>query len=309
MDRTILGRTGLTVSVMGLGCGGHSRVGLSTGKTSHESVALIRKAVEQGVTFIDTAEAYQTEELVGRALRDGLRHRVVLSTKKSVHADLDEAGVRRGLEESLRRLGTDHVEIYHLHGVTPEEYTRCAERLVPVLRKLREEGKILHIGITEQFGRDTAHRMLERALVDDVWDVIMVGFNLLNQSARRVVLPLARKRNVGVLVMFAVRRALSVPPRLGELLRELVGQGQVDPGIDAGSALSFLVRQGGAASVTDAAYRFCRHEPGVHVVLSGTGNPVHLQENIESLSRPPLDPADLHRLAKLFGRVDSISGN
>jgi aryl-alcohol dehydrogenase-like predicted oxidoreductase len=294
---------------MGLGCGGPSRVGLSTGRSTDESVKLIRKAVDSGVTFLDTAEAYETETLVGQALRGGLRERVVLSTKKTVTQGLDEAGLRRGLEESLRRLGTDRVEIYHLHGVKPEDYPACVERHVPVLQKLREEGKIRFTGITEHFGTDTRHGMLERALRDDTWDVVMVGLNLLNQSARRVVLPLARQRNVGVLVMFALRRVLSLPERLREAIRELVRRGEVDASVDTEDTLGFLVHDGGAVSVADAAYRFCRYEPGVHVVLAGTGNPVHLEENMGSLSRPALPAVDVARLADLFHRVDSISGN
>jgi L-galactose dehydrogenase len=310
MDTAILGRTGLRVSVMGLGCGGHSRIGRSTGRSPRESVEVVRKAMDAGVTFIDTAESYETESLVGEALRGFDRDRIVLSTKKSVGGDLDEAGLRRGLEQSLKRLGTDRVDVYHLHGVAPAEYRACAERLVPALEKLRGEGKIRFTGITERFGQDTQHDMLVGAMRDDVWDVIMVGINLLNQSARRDVLPLAAERNVGVLVMFAVRRALSVPSRLGEVVRELAASGQIDASrVDLEDPLGFLVHEGGAVSVTDAAYRFCRYEAGVHVVLSGTGNPAHLEENILSLSRPPLPAADVERLRELFGRVDGVSGN
>jgi aryl-alcohol dehydrogenase-like predicted oxidoreductase len=200
--------------------------------------------------------------------------------------------------------------VYHLHGVSPEDVPGCAGRLVPALERLRQEGKIRFTGITERFGSDTRHDMLASALRDDAWDVVMVGLNLLNQSARREVLPLARARNVGVLVMFALRRALSVPARLRELCRELAERGQLDASqVDLADPLGFLVHDGGAASVTDAAYRFCRYESGVHVVLSGTGNSAHLEENLRSLSRPPLPAADLERARKLFGRVDSVSGN
>lgn len=310
MDSTILGRTGLRVSVMGLGAGGHSRIGRSTGRSPRESVEVVRKAIDAGITLIDTAESYETESIVGEALRGRERDRIVLSTKKSIHEGLDEAGLRRGLEESLRRLGTDRVDVYHLHGVSPLQYPACAETLVPALGKLRKEGKIRFTGITEQFGTDTRHEMISLALADDAWDVIMVGLNLLNQSARRAVLPLARERNVGVLVMFALRRALSVPERLREVVRQLVERGELDAAeLDLRDPLGFLVREGGALSVTDAAYRFCRHESGVHVVLSGTGNLAHLEENLLSLSGPPLPAADLERVRRLFGRVDSVSGN
>ena len=69
MERTILGRTGLAVTVMGIGCGGPSRVGQRTGKSVTESVAVVRQALDAGVNLIDTAEGYQTEEIVGQAIR------------------------------------------------------------------------------------------------------------------------------------------------------------------------------------------------------------------------------------------------
>ncbi|WP_437707332.1 aldo/keto reductase [Sorangium sp. So ce448] len=215
MNRIILGRTGLEVSVLGLGAGGDSRLG--SGRIAEaESLRLVRAAVERGVNFIDTAEAYGTEGLIGKALREVPRDSVVLSTKKTtrLEAPLRPEDVVSSLHGSLERLGTDHVDIYHLHGVLPDQYADLRERIVPVLLRLREQGKIRFLGITEAFAADPTHATLEQALRDDVWDVVMVGFNLLNQSARARVFPLTRAKDIGTLIMFAVRRALSRPDRL-----------------------------------------------------------------------------------------------
>jgi len=73
--------------------------------------------------------------------------------------------------------------------------------------------------------------------------------------------------------------------------------------------LGFLVHPEGAVSIPDAAYRFCWHEPGAHVILAGTGDPGHLQVNAESLNRPDLPFEDRARLNALFGRVDDVVGN
>ncbi|MBN1139400.1 MAG: aldo/keto reductase [Anaerolineae bacterium] len=309
MDKITLGRTGLQVTVMGLGCGGPSRVGQSTGKSAAESVAVVRHALDAGINFIDTAEAYDTEEIVGRAIAGRDRDSLVLSTKKRVRPRLTPQDVVDSLETSLKRLGTDVVDIYHLHGVAPQEYDYLASEIVPTMQKLREQGKLRFIGITEQFGSDPQHAMLQRALRDDVWDVVMVGFNLLNQSARQRVFPVTIANGIGVLIMFAVRRALSRPERLGEVIAELIQAGQLDPAeIDRDDPLGFLVHDGGAVSVPDAAYRFCRDEPGVHVILSGTGNPAHLQANLASFARPPLPHVDRRRVAHIFRHVDSVSG-
>jgi L-galactose dehydrogenase len=325
MKRRTLGRTGLRVSVMGLGGGGDSRLGQARSDEA-AAVRLIRTALHAGVNFIDTAEAYGTEEVIGKALRQVPRDQVVLSTKKTTFrgggvaiggngatspADaelrIEPADVVRSLEESLRRLGTDYVDVYHLHGVRPAAYTDLRDRLAPTLLHLRAQGKIRFLGITEAFAVDPNHRMLEQALADDLWDVVMVGFNILNQSARKTVFPRAIERRVGTLVMFAVRRALSRPDRLREVLAELATRGKL-PAEDAEKGLDFLLREGVAGSIPDAAYRFCQDEPGVHVVLSGTGSHEHLTENIRALSGPSLPARERRRLTALFDRVDDVSG-
>ena len=313
MDYTALGRTGLRVSVMGLGCGGPSRVGQSYGKSEEESVEVVSAALAHGVTFFDTAEGYGTESILGRGLRGTPRDDVVVSTKMSpVNGKeiVPASRVRSALEESLERLGMGYVDIYHIHGLAAEHYEYAVNEFVPELLKLRDQGKLRFLGVTEAFVPDPGHEMLQRAVQDDCWDVVMVGFNILNQSARDRVLAAARAKDIGVLVMFAVRRALSDPARLQGLLADLRQRGLVDPETPAeGSGLDFLVRDGGATSLQDAAYRFCRHEPGVHVVLSGTGNLSHLESNVASLGRPPLPPEDVARLREMFARVDDVSGN
>jgi aryl-alcohol dehydrogenase-like predicted oxidoreductase len=218
--------------------------------------------------------------------------------------------LRRGLEESLRRLRTDYVDIYFLHGVRPEQYRHAYETFVPVLLRLREEGKIRALGITEAFIFDPQHKMLQQALTADCWDVMMVGFSLLNPSARTRVFPQTQRQNIGVLGMFAVRRALSQPTHLKALLDTLAQNGQITPEICAEeNSLGFLTADGAAASIPEAAYRFCRYEPGIHTVLTGTGNIEHLKENITALLKPPLPQPDLQRLERMFGSVDSVSGN
>jgi len=210
MQYITLGRTGLRVSVMGLGCGGPSRIGQSTGKSEAEQISIVRQALEAGINFIDTAEAYRTEAVVGQAIKRLDRDAVVISTKKAIGgAPLTPKSVEVGLEASLERLGLDYVDIYHLHGVARQDYNYLLAEIVPVLQKLREQGKLHFIGITEQGRADPGHMMLQRAVQDDVWDVMMVMFNILNQSARERVLVSAKEKNIGILVMFAVRLALS----------------------------------------------------------------------------------------------------
>jgi len=229
MDTTTLGRTGLRVSVAGLGAGGHSRLGLGTGGTEAGAVALIHAALDLGVTLIDTAAAYGTEAVVGKALA-GRRAGIVLATKASVMQagePLSAAAVRDSLETSLRLLGVDCIDLFQLHAVPPTHYETIRDRLVPVLLRAREQGKIRFLGITETAPNDLEHSMLARAVPDGMWDSVMVAFHMMCQNAREAVFPLTRQHNVGTLLMFAVRGIFARPAQLAATMRDLAAAGQV----------------------------------------------------------------------------------
>jgi aryl-alcohol dehydrogenase-like predicted oxidoreductase len=152
--------------------------------------------------------------------------------------------------------------------------------------------------------------MLTAAQQDDVWDVMMVGFNLLNQTARARVFPHTQAKHIGVLCMFAVRRALTGHAAAAELIAQLAAKHQLDlRGRHPGQVLQFLTERGVASSLPEAAYRYCRYEPGIHVVLSGTGSLAHLEENVRSLHLPPLPAEVVAQVNELFARVDSVTGN
>lgn len=310
-----LGRTGLKVSKVGLGCGGHARIGQAYDLPEDHSIAIVRRAVELGINFIDTATAYNTETIVGKAIRDIDRSGLVIATKNGVH-DWREDRLRspdefaEGIDESLHRLGTDYVDLYLIHGIRPDHYAYARDHILPVLHKAIEQGKVRHASVSEVWIHDPGHEMLQLALPDDVFDVVMVGFNLLNPSARQRVFPLTRRQNVGTLNMFSVRAALSKPDKLRELMRTLMDEGRLRDGeIDADHALDFLTAPGIARSLPEAAYRYVAHEPGVDVVLTGTGSVEHLEENVRSILADPL-PADAHdRLGALFGHLDHVTGN
>jgi aryl-alcohol dehydrogenase-like predicted oxidoreductase len=310
MEYVTLGRTGLTVSVAGLGCGGFSQLGLGTGKSKAEAVALVRQALDMGVNLFDTAAAYGTEAIVGEAIKSVPRDKVVIATKVWIPRGQGSGAAARAvasLDSSLRRLGTDYVDVFQLHGVAPEAYEQAREVIAPALLKEQAKGKLRHLGITETASDDPEHAMLRRAVEDEVWDVVMVAFHMMHQNARGNVFPQTIANRVGTLVMFAVRNIFSRPERLATALRELTARGELPRWLaDAPNPLGFLLHEAGAGTITEAAYRFARHEPGVDVVLFGTGDPDHLRTNIASLLAPPLPLADRLTLTKLFGRLSGV---
>jgi aryl-alcohol dehydrogenase-like predicted oxidoreductase len=290
MERIRLGRTNLEVSVVGLGCGGHSRLGMARGASTREAARVVRRAVELGITLVDTAMVYETEEAVALGI-EGARDDLVLSTKTLVGRDdgrPDEVISANELVENLEQ----------------------SEVLLPELQRQRELGKIRFLGVTEMFGEDTSHEMLRRVLPEGRFDVVMIGFNFLNPSARASVFPTTIETDVGTLIMFAVRGALTSPEKARDAIAQLIAQRAVTAeALDGDDPLEFLRDASDLGSVAEAAYRFARHEPGVHVVLTGTGDPAHLEENVRSIQQPPLPRAVLDRLEQLFGNVDSVSGN
>jgi hypothetical protein len=149
--------------------------------------------------------------------------------------------------------------------------------------------------------------MVQRAVEDGVWDVVMIAFHMMHQNARTKVFPQTLANRVGTLLMFAVRNIFSRPERLAVALRELTANGQLPRWLaDAPNPLGFLLHDAGASTITEAAYRFVRHEPGVDVVLFGTGDRDHLRTNIASLLAPPLPLADRQTLTKLFGHLVGV---
>ena len=136
---------------------------------------------------------------------------------------------------------------------------------------------------------------------------MMLGFNMMHQVARAAVLPHTMERGIGTLMMFVVRNVFSVAGRLQTTMKDLAADGKVPDWLaHSDDPLGFLVHEGGADSVIEAAYRYVRHEPGADVVLFGTGRTEHLDANIASILKPPLPAADRAKLAELFGHLRGV---
>ena len=314
MEYTTLGRTGLKVSVAGLGAGGASQLGLDRGKTRADAVNVVSLARDLGVNVFDTAHSYMTEDVIGEALEKTSRDEVVLCTKHQVSARNAKVGypvkdIVAGLDESLRKLRTDYIDVFYIHALTEDHFDYAVKEVVPALLREKDRGKFRFLGMTEAPTIDLQHRAMQRGLTADLFDVVMIGFQLLHQNARQHVFPLTQRANVGTTIMFAVRSIFADPAHLRATFERLAQEQKIPAGFaKKDNPLDFLLHDGGARTLVDAAYRFARHEPGAHVVLTGTGNADHLRANIASITAPPLPAADIDKVKELFGHLADGEG-
>lgn len=302
-----LGRTGLSVSVAGLGTGGDSKLGQRDSLPREGVVRLVRRALDLGINLIDTAAAYgDSEELLGHALEGVPRTSYVLSTKFQPFkgGTLRSAEeLRRSLDESLRRLRTDAVDVFYLHGVPPERYPECVEAYGETLEGLRRSGAVRFLGVSEQYSRDHEHRMLAAAAEDGRFDVAMVGYNVLSPAAATHAFSAAQRRDMGIVIMCAVRKVIAHPDLLSATVRAWKGEGLLAAdAVPDEAPLDWLLGPG-VESVTAAAYQFAADHPAVGSVLTGTSNVDHLESNVRAILGSPLPPDKVQRARELFAPV------
>ncbi len=197
MQHAFLGK--LDVSRLGLGTMGMS-IAYGRVDDDSESIRTIHRALELGINFIDTAEMYGpfvNEELVGRAL-GGRRDEVVLATKFGLishsrdgvrRVDSDPANIRTAVEGSLNRLGTDRIDLYYQHRVDPE---RPIEETIGVLKELIDEGKVLHIGLSE-----AAPETIRRAHAVHPITALQTEYSLWTRDPEDEILAVVRELGIG----------------------------------------------------------------------------------------------------------------
>jgi aryl-alcohol dehydrogenase-like predicted oxidoreductase len=283
-----LGTQGLEVSALGLGCMGMSQ---SYGvPDDRESVATLHRALELGVTFLDTAEAYgpfSNEELLGRALK-GRRDGVVLATKFGFRFDGNQltgtdsrpTHIREVVEASLRRLRTDRIDLLYQHRVDPAV---PIEEVVGAMGDLVREGKVLYLGLSE-----AGEATIRRAQAEHPISALQSEYSLWERNLESDILPLLRELGIG-LVAFSplgrgfltgtAKRAEDYPE--GDYRRgDPRFQGaNFDANMRAASVVQDLARRR-AATPSQMALAWLLHKGGDIVPIPGTKRRRYLEENL-----------------------------
>lgn len=304
-----LGRTELRVSELSHGAARGA-------DQPDEFIRTIHAAIDAGINLFDTAAVYgegESERVLGRAL---IGHDNVLVQSKyrpydsnapwATYTGSPEA-LRATVEQSLKRLKRDHIDILLGHGIrTVDTLDRfLSDGCYDAMVKLRDEGKVRFIGISELSEGDGEHEVLKRAVPTGMFDVVMLTINFMLQAAIDEVLPLCETDDVGTVVMMPLNQAspesglVSVSAAL-ECVRRHVAEGNVpdDPPYTDASLFDFL----GSMSVPEAALRFVLAQE-VSSCCVGARSQARLAENLRAVDPPYLDATTLGRLRELFGGI------
>ena len=263
MKYRTMGKLNIKASAFGLGCMRFN--GAASGDSvidEQKAISLIRRAIDGGVTYIDTAYVYldKTSEIVpGKALRDGYRDRVTIATKMPIHAVHDRASMEALLEEELKKLQTDHIDFYLMHGINRDGWEKFKAIGAPeFFDEMKKAGKIRY----KCFSFHGPYEDFEYIIQDSDWDMVQIQYNFMdvNNQAGTKGLELAGSLGIPVVIMEGLLggRLANAPDNVQALY-------------DA-----FPVKR----SAVEWAFRWLCNHPEVSVVLSGCNEAEQIEENL-----------------------------
>jgi aryl-alcohol dehydrogenase-like predicted oxidoreductase len=322
METRTLGRTGLTVSVLGFGCGAVG--GLMVRGDPADQERAVARAVELGITYFDTAPQYgdgRSETNLGRVLAK-LKPDVLVGTKVRIgggeKTDIARA-ILIGMDASLRRLGLDHVDLFQLHNPIVQDGSGEAltpdmvlEQVVPAFETLRRQGKTRFVGITAVGETGALHAVIKSG----AFDTAQVSYNILNPSAGGPVPAnypgqdyanlLGRMQDAGMSAIgirvlaggalsgTAERHPIASPPP------EPIGSGpDYAADLARAQALQSLVEEAGAATLAEVAIRFAIGNPAMSTTLIGIATPEQFEAAAAAAEKGKLPDAVLASLRRL----------
>jgi L-galactose dehydrogenase/L-glyceraldehyde 3-phosphate reductase len=325
MEYRALGKTGLQVSMLGFGCGNVG--GLIIRGEHPDRVRTVARAMEAGINYFDTAPSYgdgQSERHLGQVLRE-LRANVLVGTKVRIAPEElgDPRGaITRSVEASLQRLGREAVDLIQLHNHIArrrqtEDPTLSVQdvlgAVVDTFRQLQTQGKVRYYGITA-LGETAA---LHEVINSDALDTAQVCYNLLNPSAGHAVPAGFPSQNFGQLIDRAAGkemgcigiRVLAAGALSGVEARHPIAVPSVAPigtgpdyqaDVRLAQTLNFLVEEGYAESLVEAAMRFAWSKPGISTALVGFSSREHLDQALAAAERGGLAAEALQRLTQAW---------
>ncbi|GIP39431.1 putative oxidoreductase YqkF [Paenibacillus sp. J31TS4] len=291
MKQNRLGRSGLQVSEIGLGC-------MSLGTDEAAAVSLVHEALDRGITYFDTADLYDeglNEELIGKALK-GRRSDVILATKVGNRRipgregwmwDPSKAYILSAVKESLRRLQTDYIDLYQLHGGTLDD---PIDETIEAFEQLKREGVIRAYGISSI--RPNVIR--EYAARSEIASV-MSQYSILDRRPEEEVLPLLEERGISLIARGPVAKGI-----LTERGADKAAEGYLDYTADELPLLrERLAEAAGSRGLAHAALRYPLAHPAVAAVIPGASSRGQLGQNAAAADAEPLTDQELEAIRRL----------
>ena len=295
MEQIELGKSGVSVSRI---CLGSWQASGWASSNDQGFMRTVQRALDLGVNFIDTAELYgngHAEELIGRVLR-GQRDRVVLASKVA-HTNCEAKKLRRSLEQSLRRLGTEYLDLYQQHW--PNAGQPSLEETVAELVKLKKEGKIRIVGVSNWMEPEWGE-LSDPSPVE----CLQPCYSLLWRSIEAAVLPLCRKHGIAVVPYSPLCQGLLTGrfTALDQVPQDWRKHNRLFRGaaFDAALKVVSLLRELGekySKPLSAVALRWLLDQHGITAPIVGASSPEQIEENVQALGWR-LDPGDWQRLAE-----------
>ena len=284
LPRRRLGRTELEVTCLGMGGAGLGRSGV----TDDEAIEAVHRAIDLGINYLDTAPLYgESERRVGLALSDGnWREKIYLATKTGTHpewrGDFSAAGTRRSVENSLRLLGTDYLDVCLVHDPESMDPVVAKGGALDELQRMREEGLIKFIGLGVR-----QHEFHKIAIETGVVDVILtyLDYTLLSQTANEWLLPFAVENDIGIINGSPIAMGLlsGVEPDVS------TSSAHLDT-YDAEKAHQlYQWANDNNQNVLNLAIQFCFRQPRIAMSLTGSKNASEVEQNFAAATTPVPD--------------------
>jgi aryl-alcohol dehydrogenase-like predicted oxidoreductase len=286
MKYRLLGKSDLNISEISLGC--------MSLPANDEAIPVIHRALELGINFLDTADIYHhgiNEELIGKAIR-GRRHEVILASKAGNVHRADGSGldwnpskqhILKSIEGSLKRLQTDHLDLYQLHGGTIQDNI---DESIEAFELLKQQGKIRNYGISS-IRPNVIREYVKRSSIVSV----MMQYSLLDRRPEEECLDLLLKNNIGVLVRGALAQGLLIDKPARAYLD--LSTNEVHEAAMAVNSLS-----DGKRSATQTAIRYVLQHAAVASAVVGVRNIEQLKEVVKASSSPSISDTDMDALRK-----------
>jgi L-galactose dehydrogenase len=302
MHYRALGRTGLSTSVLSFGAS--SLGGVFHATDDAESIRTVHTALDLGINFFDVSPYYgatRAESVLGRALSEIRRDRYLLATKVGQYGegqfDFTAARVTRSVDESCARLGVDYIDLLQCHDIEFADLNQIVEQTLPALVRLREAGRIGHIGITG-LPLKVFPAILDRTAPGLVETILSFCRYELNDTALDTLVPYLRKKNVGIIN--------ASPTGMGLLTeRGVPAWHPAPPAMIAGARRAVDYCRSVGADIVKLAVQFCVAHPAFATTLVGTASAEVIRKNVSYLD----EPIDFELMARVLEILKPISNH